>query len=63
MKDNKILRILLPAVILFIILALVGKKAGWFGKELTVKVATEKWLSTRSSRLSPQTERYSPRPR
>ncbi len=41
MKNNKILKILLPAVLVLIILAVIGKKAGWFGKELTVKVAVE----------------------
>jgi HlyD family secretion protein len=41
MKSNKILKILLPAVLVLIILAVIGKKAGWFGKALTVKVAVE----------------------
>jgi HlyD family secretion protein len=41
MKSNKILKFLLPAVFVLIILAVVGKKAGWFGKALTVKVAVE----------------------
>jgi len=41
MKNNKILKILLPAVLVLIILAVIGKKAGWFGKALTVKVAVE----------------------
>jgi len=41
MKNNKILKILLPIVIVLIIFAVVGKKAGWFGKALTVKVAVE----------------------
>jgi HlyD family secretion protein len=41
MKNKKILKILLPAVILLIIFAIVGKKAGWFGKAVTVKVAIE----------------------
>jgi HlyD family secretion protein len=42
MKSNKILKYLLPAVIVLIIFAIVGKKAGWFGKALTLKVAVEK---------------------
>jgi HlyD family secretion protein len=42
MKNNKILKILLPAAIILIIFAIVGKKAGWFGKAVTVKVAVEK---------------------
>jgi HlyD family secretion protein len=41
MKNNKILKILLPAVIILILVAVIGKKAGWFGKELTVKIAVE----------------------
>ena len=41
MKNNKILKILLPIVIVLIIFAVIGKKAGWFGKALTVKVAVE----------------------
>ena len=41
MKNNKILKILLPIVIVLIIFAVVGKKAGWFGKALTIKVAVE----------------------
>jgi HlyD family secretion protein len=41
MKNNKILKILLPIVVVLIIFALIGKKAGWFGKALTVKVAVE----------------------
>jgi HlyD family secretion protein len=41
MKNNKILKILLPIVVFLIIFAVVGKKAGWFGKALTLKVAVE----------------------
>jgi HlyD family secretion protein len=41
MKNNKILKILIPVVIVLLILAVVGKNAGWFGKALTVKVAIE----------------------
>lgn len=41
MKNKKILKILVPAVILLLIFAVVGKKAGWFGKAATVKVAIE----------------------
>ncbi len=63
MKDNKILKILLPAVILLIIFAVIGKKAGWFGKEATVKVATEKAAVnpiieavTANGKIQPETE-------
>jgi HlyD family secretion protein len=41
MKSNKILKILVPIVLVLIIFAIVGKKQGWFGKALTVKVAVE----------------------
>jgi HlyD family secretion protein len=42
MKTNKILKILLPVVIVLIIFAIIGKNQGWFGKALAVKVAVEK---------------------
>jgi HlyD family secretion protein len=41
MKNNKILKILIPVVIVLIIFAIIGKKQGWFGKALTIKVAVE----------------------
>jgi HlyD family secretion protein len=41
MKANKILKILIPVAIILIILAVIGKKQGWFGKALTIKVAVE----------------------
>jgi len=41
MKNNKILKFLIPIVIVLIIFAVIGKKQGWFGKALTVKVAVE----------------------
>ena len=41
MKSNNLLKILLPATVVFIIFAIIGKKQGWFGKALTVKVAIE----------------------
>ncbi len=42
MKEKKILKYLAPAVLILIIVAIIGKKQGWFGKALTVKVAVEK---------------------
>jgi HlyD family secretion protein len=42
MKDNKLLKILVPVVLFLLVFAAVGKKQGWFGKEVTVKVAVEK---------------------
>jgi len=63
MMDNKILKILLPAVILLIIIAVIGKKKGWFGKEITVKVAIEKVAVnpiietvTANGKIQPETE-------
>ncbi|HBH84485.1 MAG TPA: efflux RND transporter periplasmic adaptor subunit [Bacteroidales bacterium] len=41
MKNNKILKILLPFVVVLLILAVIGKKQGWFGKAAMVKVAVE----------------------
>ena len=41
MKNNKILKILVPVVVVLIIFAVIGKKQGWFGKAVTVKVAVE----------------------
>lgn len=41
MKNNKILKYLIIAVVILLIFAVVGKKAGWFGKAATVKVAVE----------------------
>lgn len=41
MKNDKILKILLPVVLVLLVLAIIGKKQGWFGKALTVKVAIE----------------------
>lgn len=41
MKTNKILKILLPVVVVLLIFAIIGKKQGWFGKAVMVKVAVE----------------------
>ncbi len=41
MKTNKILKFLLPVVVVLLILAVIGKKQGWFGKAVMVKVAVE----------------------
>jgi HlyD family secretion protein len=46
MKNTKILKILVPIVLLLIVFAAVGKKKGWFGKEATVKVAIEQVKKT-----------------
>ena len=39
MKKNKILKILIIVVVVLLVFAVIGKKAGWFGKAVTVKVA------------------------
>jgi HlyD family secretion protein len=41
MKSNKLLKILIPAVVVLLIFAIVGKKMGWFGKAASIKVAVE----------------------
>jgi HlyD family secretion protein len=63
MKNNNLLKILAAAVVVLLILAVVGKKAGWFGKEITVKVATEKAgvnpiieAVTANGKIQPETE-------
>ncbi|HPC97655.1 MAG TPA: efflux RND transporter periplasmic adaptor subunit [Bacteroidales bacterium] len=42
MGNNKLIKILAPLTVILIILAVIGKKQGWFGKAVTVKVAVEK---------------------
>lgn len=41
MKNTKLLKILVPSVIVLIAFAIIGQKAGWFGKAAAVKVAVE----------------------
>lgn len=63
MKTNKILRYLLISAVVLVILAVVGKKAGWFGKAEVVKVAVEKVerrtiveMITANGKIQPETE-------
>lgn len=63
MKTKKLLRYSLIAVIVFIILAVVGKKLGWFGKEEVIQVAVEKVerrdiieTITANGKVQPETE-------
>jgi len=63
MKINKTLRIVLVITILVIILAVIGKKAGWFGKAETFEVAVEKGEKrtiietiTANGKIQPETE-------
>jgi HlyD family secretion protein len=41
MKNKKILPYAIGVLVLAIVLLVVGKKMGWFGKEFTISVATE----------------------
>jgi HlyD family secretion protein len=41
MKNTRILKILVPVVVVLIAFAIIGQKAGWFGKAASVKVAVE----------------------
>ena len=63
MKTNKLLRYSLIAVVILIVLAVVGKKAGWFGKEEAILVAVEKAKRrdiietiTANGKVQPETE-------
>lgn len=42
MKSNNLLKILAIVVAVLVVIAIIGKNQGWFGKELMVKVAVEK---------------------
>ena len=63
MKNNKVLKILVPVVLVLIIFAAIGKNKGWFGKEARVKVAVEKVAVspiteavTANGKIQPETE-------
>jgi len=63
MKSKKILTYAIIVAVVFIILAIVGKKVGWFGKEEVVKVAVEKAgtrriieTTTANGKVQPETE-------
>ena len=63
MKTKKLLRYSLIAVVLLIVLAVVGKKVGWFGKEEVIQVAVEKAKRrdivetiTANGKVQPETE-------
>ena len=62
-KMNKTLRIIIVITILVVILAVIGKKAGWFGKAETFEVAVEKGEKrtiietiTANGKIQPETE-------
>ena len=61
-KNNKVLYLIILSVIA-ILLLVVGKKAGWFGKDMALKVATEKVqkkditeIITANGKIEPQME-------
>jgi len=63
MKSKKLLRYLLIIAVLLIIFAVIGKKAGWFGKSTVYDVATEKVKKrnitefiTANGKIKPETE-------
>ncbi|MEE9461593.1 MAG: efflux RND transporter periplasmic adaptor subunit, partial [Bacteroidales bacterium] len=63
MKTKKLLRYSLIAVVVLIVLAVVGKKVGWFGKEEVIEVAVEKAKRrdiietiTANGKIQPETE-------
>jgi HlyD family secretion protein len=63
MKTKKLLRYTLIAVFVLIVLAVVGKKVGWFGKEEVIQVAVEKAklrdiveTITANGKVQPETE-------
>lgn len=41
MNTKKLLRYLIIALLILIVFAVIGKKAGWFGKEITYDIATD----------------------
>lgn len=42
MKSNKLLKFLVPIVVVLLVVAVIGKQKGWFGKAMMIKVAIEK---------------------
>ena len=63
MNSKKLLRYLSIIVILLIIFAIIGKKAGWFGKATVYDIATEKVkrrniteFITANGKIKPETE-------
>lgn len=63
MNSRKLLIYLSLGTVLLVILALVGKKAGWFGKSVTYEVTTEKVsrrsiteIITANGKIQPETE-------
>jgi HlyD family secretion protein len=63
MKNKKITRYVVIAAVVFVILAIVGKQMGWFGKSVEIKVSTEiaekrniTEVITANGKIHPETE-------
>ncbi len=63
MKFSRILRYIILLTVVLIVLAVIGKKSGWFGDNITYKVATEKpekrtivETITANGKIQPETE-------
>lgn len=63
MKQKKILPYAIGVLVIAIVVLIIGKKQGWFGKEFTVSIATEKVKSetltefiTANGKIQPETE-------
>jgi HlyD family secretion protein len=63
MKSNKLLKYLGITAVVLIVFAVIGKKAGWFGKKTAVKVSTELAerrtiveIITANGKIQPETE-------
>lgn len=63
MKNKKLFRIIIIITVAVIILAFIGKRVGWFGKEETFEVTTEKGkkrtiieTTTANGKIQPETE-------
>lgn len=63
MRSSKLKRYLIIATVVVIVLAIVGKKAGWFGQQNLMKISTAKpeyrkitELVTASGKIQPETE-------
>lgn len=63
MNTKKLLRYLIIALLVLIVFAVIGKKAGWFGKEITYDIATDMVRKrditeyiTANGKIQPETE-------
>lgn len=63
MKNNKLLKYLVLSALLLIVFSIIGKKAGWFGQDFSLKVSVENprirtitEIVTASGKIQPETE-------